>query len=82
MLNEEGTRLTGIWCYGDNLTKYGFWGFKKKSNEACQPKSTEAIMTEKLKKELDEQGKLIFYGINFETNSAIIKIRNTELKEL
>lgn len=73
VLNEEGTRLTGIWCYGNDLTKYGFWVFKKKSNEPCQQKSTDAIITDKLKKELDEQGKLIFYGINFETNSATLK---------
>ncbi len=73
VLNEEGTRLTGIWCYGNDLTKYGFWIFKKIPNEQCEVKSTEAAITEKLKKELDEQGKLIVYGINFETNAAIIK---------
>lgn len=76
VLNEEGTRLTGIWCYGNDLTKYGFWVFKKKSNEACLQKSTDAVMSEKLKKELDEQGKLIFYGINFETNSATLKLES------
>lgn len=24
-LNQDGTRLTGVWCYEDNWKEYGFW---------------------------------------------------------
>lgn len=71
-LNEEGTRLTGIWCHGNNFSKYGFWVFEKEKGTISKELS-EAEIAANLKQTMDTDGKLIMYGINFEFNSAVIK---------
>jgi|GEM_PF-2431785 len=48
-MNEEGTRLTGIWCNGDDWNDYGFWimerrngiPYKLSNKERMIEKSTE-----------------------------------------
>lgn len=83
VVNEEGTRLNGIWGFGDDLNKYGIWVFRKKSNSPSlcyaddrsaelSKKEFDAIV-EQMKSEIEKKGKLIIYGINFETNSSRIK---------
>jgi outer membrane protein OmpA-like peptidoglycan-associated protein len=78
-LNEESTRLTGIWCHGGNLAKYGFWIFEKGESANLSEKLSEAEVANKLKQEMDKEGKLIMYGINFEFNSAVIKVESEEV---
>lgn len=79
VVNEEGTRLNGIWSFGDNLKKYGIWTFKRKSDtptQCYQVDETKKVDEEKqnrLKTEIESTGKLTIYGINFETGSANIK---------
>ncbi len=78
MVNEEGTRLNGIWCYGDKLDEYGTWVFKRKTDTPTQCYQVEEIAKDtvkqnQLKEEIESKGKLTVYGINFETNSATIK---------
>lgn len=83
VVNEEGNRLNGIWGFGDDLKKYGIWVFRKKNDEPslCYQKNTtaenkeneEAVNIERMKTEIQEKGKIIVYGINFETNSATLK---------
>ncbi len=80
-LNQEGNRLTGVWCHGTNWEDYGFWILNRKNGIplAVQTQSDpvaatvvdKAIVTE-LKNELDRSKKLVLYGINFETNSAVL----------
>ena len=72
-LNEEGKRLTGIWCHGNSFSKYGFWIFEKEGNVTSNKELSEAEIATNLKQTMDTDGKLIVYGINFEFNSAIIK---------
>lgn len=74
VVNEEGTRMNGIWGYGDNLKTYGIWVFRKKADipSLCYTKEDNSS-AEQMKTELNEKGKLILYGINFEFNSATIK---------
>jgi len=78
VVNEEGTRLNGIWGYGDDLNTYGIWTFNRKGDKPtrCYQVEEVAIDTVKqnqLKDEIEAKGKLTVYGINFETNSANIK---------
>ncbi|MDZ7846939.1 MAG: OmpA family protein [Owenweeksia sp.] len=87
-MNAEGDRLTGLWCYNTDWSKYGYWIITR---EEAVPIETEVLVTnqaqpeqkvtysandkvvKELKAELEEQNKLILYGINFETNSAVLK---------
>jgi outer membrane protein OmpA-like peptidoglycan-associated protein len=83
VVSEDGTRLNGIWGFGDDLNRYGIWVFRKKSsspslcyadNRSAETKKTEDdAVIERMKTEIEAKGKLIIYGINFETNSATIK---------
>jgi outer membrane protein OmpA-like peptidoglycan-associated protein len=76
VVNEEGTRMNGIWGYGDNLKNYGIWVFRKKttSPSLCYTANYDkSIKVDQMKSDLIEKGKLIIYGINFEFNSSIIK---------
>lgn len=83
VVNSEGTRLNGIWGFGDNLNTYGIWVFRKKSNSPslCYTSTENEVTVQKelevnisrMKTELDTKGKLTLYGINFETNSDAIK---------
>lgn len=103
-MNAEGDRLTGLWCYNTDWSKYGYWIITREDavpietevsvtieTEVSATTDTEVSATnqaepeeeveyaandnivEELKAELDEQKKLIMYGINFETNSAVLK---------
>lgn len=79
VVNEDGTRLNGIWSFGDDLKKYGLWTFKRKADtptlcyqiDESQKKDEEK--QNQLKKEIESTGKLTIYGINFELGSATIK---------
>lgn len=78
VVNEEGNRLNGIWCYGDDLNEYGTWVFKRKGNKPMRCYQVEEVEVDtvkqsQLKDEIESKGKLTVYGINFETNSATIK---------
>jgi len=78
VVNEEGTRLNGIWCYGDDLNEYGTWVFKRKGKKPTRCYEVEEVKVDtvkqhQLKDEIESKGKLTVYGINFETNSATIK---------
>lgn len=78
VVNEEGTRLNGIWCYGEDLSEYGTWVFKRKGEKPtrCYQKpevEKDTVKQNQLKEEIEATGKLTVYGINFETNSANIK---------
>lgn len=87
-MNAEGDRLTGLWCYNTDWSKYGYWIITREDAVPIEkevPLSNQAKPDEKLsysandqvvkelKAELEEQNKLIMYGINFETNSAVLK---------
>ena len=83
-MNQEGTRLTGVWCHNNNWSKYGFWIMERKQGTAFEPIAEDAVMevqaevpvkkevVAELKKSLEKEGMLILYGINFQTNSATI----------
>lgn len=83
VVNSEGDRLNGIWGFGDNLKTYGLWVFRKKSDQPslCYTQVTNEVQVEeensvniqRMKTELETAGKLTVYGINFETNSDVIK---------
>ncbi|MDR3706533.1 MAG: OmpA family protein [Paludibacteraceae bacterium] len=79
VVNEDGTRLNGIWSFGENLKKYGIWTFTRKGDtptQCYQVDETKKVDEEKqsrLKTEIESTGKLTIYGINFETGSANIK---------
>lgn len=78
VVNEEGTRLNGIWCYGNDLNEYGTWVFKRKGKKPTRCYEVEEVKVDtvkqhQLKDEIESKGKLTVYGINFETNSATIK---------
>ena len=83
VVNSEGDRLNGIWGFGDNLKTYGIWVFRKKSDQPSlcyqEVENTEQVALERTKSiqrmqtELQTSGKLTVYGINFETNSDVIK---------
>jgi len=84
MLNEEANRLNGIWCFKNNFTEYGVWAFQKKTtkpslcfNDSINVKEHTQI-TEMLKQDLQNEGKVVLYGIHFESNSAILKPESTE----
>ncbi len=80
-LNQEGTRLTGVWCYDDNWKEFGFWILERDSGVPFAPASAtdpapqaevvEAVVDE-MRKELTSNRKLILYGINFRKNSSEI----------
>lgn len=36
-MNSDGTRLTGVWCYGSNWKDYGFWIFWRNSGKPIEP---------------------------------------------
>ena len=78
VVNEEGTRLNGIWCYEDDLSEYGIWVFKRKGKKPTRCYQVEEVAKDtvkqnQLKEEIETTGKLTVYGINFEINSATIK---------
>lgn len=83
-LNESGTRLTGVWCNGENWNDYGFWIMdrdkgtpfslkkdKKEEHKIVLSENYKSIVKE-LKNTIEKEGKIVLYGINFETNSAKI----------
>lgn len=88
-MNAEGDRLTGLWCYNTDWSKYGYWIITREKAVPIQkevavketaedPKpainyTANDKVVKELKAELEEQKKLILYGINFETNSAVLK---------
>lgn len=73
VVNAEGTRLNGIWCHGDDITRYGFWVFRRSPNSVGTGGNiTEERAVEGLKQELESKGRAIIYGINFANNSADI----------
>jgi hypothetical protein len=87
-MNAEGDRLTGLWCYNTDWSKYGYWIINReeavpikkevalpdrvKPEEKIRYSANDKVVKE-LKAELEEQNKLIMYGINIETNSAVLK---------
>lgn len=82
-LNEDGTRLTGIWCHGYDWTKYGFWILDRPkgkpfdvaqiaAEEATTKPEVDKSVVEQMKAELQEKDKIILYGINFKYNSSDI----------
>ncbi|MDR1678614.1 MAG: OmpA family protein [Prevotellaceae bacterium] len=77
VVNEDGSRLNGIWSFGDNLKKYGIWTFKRKAGvdvpTQCYQVDSAALESDRLRRELELNGKLTMYGINFETGSATLK---------
>jgi outer membrane protein OmpA-like peptidoglycan-associated protein len=84
VLNEESKRLNGIWCFKNDFSKYGVWTFDKKSNspslcykDSINPEEQKQL-TEQFKQDLFEQGKIVMYGINFESNSATLKQESIE----
>ncbi len=74
VVNEEGNRLNGIWGFGNNLSRYGIWTFKKKASKpsSCQESDNNKEEIDRLEKELKSSGKLIIYGIDFEENTSEI----------
>lgn len=83
-LNEEGNRLNGIWCFKNNFKTYGVWTFQKKSDkpslcytDSINTKEQEQI-SDQIKSDLHNQGKVVMYGINFESNSATLKVESSE----
>jgi outer membrane protein OmpA-like peptidoglycan-associated protein len=36
-LNQDGTRLTGVWCYDNNWKEYGFWIYWRKAGVPLEP---------------------------------------------
>jgi len=89
-LNEEGNRLTGVWCHNDNWNKYGFWIMTRKNgvpiniDHKVDNKYEDTSLTEldkeivkEMKTSLDNSGKVVLYGINFEFNSAAILPEST-----
>ena len=82
-MNEDGTRLTGIWCHNENWNDYGFWIFWRKKGtpfqitldttkaETLEPtnSTSNVAVVKSMTTELKQQGKLILYGINFKYNS-------------
>lgn len=83
VVNDEGTRLTGIWCSGNNFDTYGFWILTRDSYSPPTPSEQEEEkinkeedrkkVVEAMEKEIKNEGKLIVYGINFELDSDQIK---------
>lgn len=83
-MNQEGTRLTGVWCYDNDWSKYGFWIMDRANGIPFEPIAEDAVIeaeaevpvkkeiVAELKKSLEKDGMLILYGINFQTNSATI----------
>lgn len=91
-LNQEGTRLTGIWCYDDNWKEYGFWILERETGlpfvQASAPepeppaKIVESVVRE-MHNKLTIDKKLVLYGINFAVNSSeIVPASVTVLRQL
>ena len=58
-MNDEGNRLTGVWCNGDNWSTYGFWIMERKTGQpfitinaakAVEPNTAESAGSEELTK--------------------------------
>lgn len=84
-LNKEGTRFTGVWCYGKNWNQYGFWVLTRETGTPMEPLVTigepppvatpapvNKDVVQAMQKDLKKEGKLILYGINFKLNSSEI----------
>lgn len=73
VVNAEGNRLNGIWCHGDDLTRYGFWVFRRSQQSiGTGGNMTEERAAAQLKQDIDSKGRAIIYGINFATGSSDI----------
>ncbi len=84
-MNREGTRLTGVWCQNEDWSDYGFWIMERDKGVPMEERiasmtveesnnvvvdEVEKEVVEEMGKSLEEEGKLILYGINFKTNSS------------
>ncbi|MCC7439619.1 MAG: OmpA family protein [Armatimonadetes bacterium] len=73
VVNAEGNRLNGIWCHGDDLSRYGFWVFRRvQQSVGTGGNMTEERAAAQLHQDIDTKGRAIIYGINFATGSADI----------
>ena len=87
-MNEDGTRMTGVWCHGDDWSSYGFWIMDRpngvpfvaaSSEDEVDPDTIPSELTEKdeaivreMQATMEAEGRIVLYGINFRTNSADI----------
>jgi outer membrane protein OmpA-like peptidoglycan-associated protein len=80
-MNQEGNRLTGIWCHDNDWAHFGFWILTRPKDFPFEPyvatvaKETYSVNTrvvDEMSNQLQKNKKLIVYGINFLTGSAEI----------
>ena len=86
-MNREGTRLTGVWCHGNDWREYGFWIMERREGQPFVPviageepgagqaglrHEVSEDVVNKMEETLNRDDRLVLYGINFATNSADI----------
>ncbi len=74
VLSADAKQLFGLWWNEGNTSAHGgIWNGTKKSNEVGTCPHWSGGAAEDLTKDLEEVGRARVYGINFDTNSAVIR---------
>lgn len=85
-LNQEGTRLTGIWCLRNDWSDFGFWILERTKKTPYKPLKKQKTLiasirdevVEDMKAEFTKYKRLNLYGISFEPGSSEISMESKE----
>jgi len=74
VFSPDVKQMTGVWWDHGNMTQAGgIWDGTRKSNEVGSCRHWAGGVKEQLTKDLEESGRARVYGINFDTDSDLIK---------
>jgi outer membrane protein OmpA-like peptidoglycan-associated protein len=73
VFTSNGEKFFGLWWYEGQVSAAGEWNGTKKSQEVGGCSHWAGGVQEQMAKDLSEFGRVRLYGINFDTDSAVIR---------